>query len=327
MLRSRSSTAVAPPGGVERDPAARGLGVGVVEVVDELVERLGEAVDGVGELGRRGAVAAHRGDGAAREHARVADREVELGDGVGVERQPLARPPHGRADRDGLARDVDRVGEVLEVRAGRPRDVERAAGSVGVALAQRRGGLAQGEAEPVAQRVDAFVTPATGSRGSRTCETSSATVPPISASMKRFGVSPCGCSAVATKIADTPAWLTRIVLPPSSSAAPIDERDDEHQHQRAGPERRDDEVGDRDADGDADDELDRPGSSAARAWRASETTAEIGAKNGESLTCWAMSHAAPDGDRRLRDRPEAGAQPARAPADLPRRSSGRRAVA
>ncbi len=121
---------------------------------DELVERVGEAVDGAGELGRRGPVAAHRRDGAAREDARVAHREVELGDRVGVERQPLPRPPHGRADRHGLARDVDRVGEVLEVGARRPRDVERAAGPVGVALAQRRGGLAQREAEAVAERVD-----------------------------------------------------------------------------------------------------------------------------------------------------------------------------
>ena len=154
IVRSRASTAVARRAASSAIRRLDGLGVGVVEVVDELVERVGEAVDGVGELGRRGAVAAHRRDRAAREDARVAHREVELGDRVGVERQPLARPPHRRPDRDGLARDVDRVGEVLEVRAGRPRDVERAAGPVGVALAQRRGGLAQGEAEPVAERVD-----------------------------------------------------------------------------------------------------------------------------------------------------------------------------
>ena len=110
--------------------------------------------------------------------------------------------------------------------------------------------------------------------------------------MKRFGLSPCGCSAVATKIAETPAWLTRIVPPPRSSAAPIASATTSISTSVLVPSA----ATIRSA-------IAIPmatpiTSSMARVVRcprvaASEMTAEIGAKNGESLTCWAMSHDAP----------------------------------
>ena len=117
-------------------------------------------------------------------------------------------------------------------------------------------------------------------------------MPPISASMKRFGVNPCGCSTVVTKIADTPAWLMRIVPPPSSSAAPIDSATTSISTGVLVPSA----LTMRSAT--AMPTATPMTSSIARLVRcprvaASETTAEIGAKNGESLTCWAMSHAAP----------------------------------
>ena len=63
----------------------------------------------------------------------------------------------------------------------------------------------------------------TGSRGKRTCPTSSATAPPMRASRKRDGegLAP-GCSVATTRMPEIAAWLTRICPAPNSSAAAIE---------------------------------------------------------------------------------------------------------
>ena len=106
------------------------------------------------------------------------------------------------------------------MRAG---DLQRAAGALLVAVAQGLGQGLQGDRQVADHGRAAFAIARTGSRGKRTCPTSSATAPPISASRKRDGegLAP-GCSVATKRMPEIAAWLTRIAPAPSSSAAAIE---------------------------------------------------------------------------------------------------------
>ena len=73
-------------GGLEREPPGGGVALGVLELVAELEHGVAEQRHGVGQLGRRRAVATDRAERAAGQHARVAHRVVHLLGGLGVER-------------------------------------------------------------------------------------------------------------------------------------------------------------------------------------------------------------------------------------------------
>ena len=126
-------------GGLEREAAGGGVPLGVLELVAELEHGVAEQRDGVGQLGRRGPVAADRAERAAGEHARVAHGVVHLLRGLGVERHALARAPRAAAQGERLARQRDRVEEVGQVVVGAAGDLQRAARALLVAVAQRLG--------------------------------------------------------------------------------------------------------------------------------------------------------------------------------------------
>jgi hypothetical protein len=114
---------------------------GLLERAPQLAHGFAQQRDAVGQRRRRLAGALQRRHDAAREHQRVAHGGVELLGGGGVDRQALARRA-ARQHRERLARERDGVEEGRQVVLHGTGQRERAPGQLLVALGQRlRGGL------------------------------------------------------------------------------------------------------------------------------------------------------------------------------------------
>ena len=169
---------------------------------------------------------------------------------------------------------------------------------------------------PAAASAILRITTAACSRGRRsgaagtTVAATSATAPPISASVQRVRRHPGRAAAMLTTIDCTAAWVTNSCPPSSRNAADIASATISVICHRPTPTPAHEQVGDEDPDRHADRDLDDPAQPLA-VGRAEATTAAIGAKNGRRVA----EHVGGDeprdtgGDRALPDLPRLRPQP------------------
>ena len=303
--------------------------VGAVRVGERLAQGQhggGEVAHRVGDLGRHVLPEARGPHDAAREHADVADREVDLRRGLGVEVDRAARAAAGRRVAGGLAADGDRVLQlglqsVELARPQRARARRPPASRASMASATSRSVAASSSSTGSAARRTIF----TGSAGSSSALTSSAIPPPISASMKRAPEKRwlAGWS-VATSTPETAAWVAKIWPLPRKTAALIASSTTTASGTAPGPISRTRRVGDPDPDRDAERELDRAAAALAdgdperddRRDRREERLAVPGHLGGDQV-------GGGRGDRRLHDRAPGDPQAIEAGAHRGARQVGR----
>ena len=243
-----------PPGG--RGPGPPGRSPGRAGPRRGRAPR-GRAADG-GDQGRVARDAADRRRlGRAREHAHVADGVADLGLRVAVDGQARELAAARRRQAHGLVGRGERLLEDLELVVDGAGELERLVGRVGVAALEGVGDALEhvgelgqhhvGGAADLAHRV---------ARGRRSARTTSATATPISAEKKREKLDwPAGMPSVASREALTAAWVTRIWPAPNSSAATMLSPTTDRHGDAAGADEREQQVGDEDADRDAEGQL------------------------------------------------------------------------
>ena len=221
--------------------------------------RLTQLAQRVGDRRRHAVAGLDRPQHAARQHADVAHREVDLAAAPRC-RSPAARaapgapaPPRRSRARSsappgsaGWRRRCRARGAGRRPPGSRSRSTRAPAMSSSTAASSSRTGAASRR------------TKAMGSIGAITKFSSSATPQPISASAARVNDRPSvgGCS-VTTRIADTAAWVTSSGPPPRKTAIARGQEDDPDQLRGARAELEDQHVGQRDAQRHAERQLDR----------------------------------------------------------------------
>ena len=150
--------------------------------------RLGELAHGVDQPVGRDEAGARVAQGVARQHARVAHREVQVGQRARVALEQAAGAPAGRREAHHLARRDERLLQARMSVVDRARGAQGVLGALGVGLRERCRHaferLAEVARTPPAPRAP---TISVGSGGKNSEPTAIATAPPVSASRNRSG--------------------------------------------------------------------------------------------------------------------------------------------